>query len=193
MPVPSTMRALGTKAPDFTLPEPGADRTVSLKDYAGKPVLVGFICNHCPYVIHIGGKLGELTSRWSDQGLTVILINANDVEKHPDDAPEKMPAFARENGITVPYLYDETQETAKAYHAACTPDFFLFNRDHTLVYRGQFDDSRPGNDVAVTGADLNAAVEALLAGSEIPSEQKASAGCNIKWKPGNEPGFYTLG
>lgn len=192
------MQTLGTTAPDFALPEPrqGApdgERTLSRTDFAGKPLLVGFICNHCPYVIHIGKKLGELTNAWAARGLGVVLINANNVETHPQDAPEKMPAFAREQGITVPYLFDESQEVAKAYHAACTPDFFLHDGQHRLVYRGQFDSSRPGNSEPVTGADLAAAVEALLSGRPVPQEQKPSAGCNIKWKPGNEPGFFTLG
>lgn len=193
MSVSSTMQALGTVAPDFALPAPPEGKIVSRKDYAGSPLLVGFICNHCPYVIHIGKKLGELTRDWADRGLAVVLINANNVETHPQDAPEKMPAFAQDKGITVPYLFDETQDVAKAYHAACTPDFFLHDKDHRLVYRGQFDASRPGNSEPVTGADLAAAVEALLAGRPVPQEQKPSAGCNIKWKRGNEPGFYTLG
>ncbi len=189
---PSTMRDLGTVAPDFALPDTNG-KTVSRSDYSGKPLLVTFICNHCPFVKHIGHKLGELTSRWEQQGLGVVLINPNDAQNYPDDAPGLMPEFMKEYGITVPYLVDETQETAKAYHAACTPDFFLYDKDHKLVYRGQFDDSRPGNDLPVTGKDLNAAVEALLANSPLPQDQQASAGCNIKWKPGNEPGFVTIG
>jgi peroxiredoxin len=191
------MKELGSPAPDFSLLEPregapGGERTVSLTDYAGKPLLVAFICNHCPYVIHIGHKLGELTRSWADSGLGIVLINANDTGTHPDDAPEKMPAFARSHGITAPYLFDASQAVAKAYHAACTPDFFLYDAGHKLVYRGQFDSARPRNEEPVTGADLAAAVEALLAGDPVPVEQRPSAGCNIKWKRGNEPPFYTL-
>jgi peroxiredoxin len=189
---PSTMRALGTAAPDFSLPATDGS-TVSRTDFTGKPLLVAFICNHCPFVKHIGTRLGTLTAEWKNRGLGVVLINANDIEIQPQDAPELMPAFLREYGISVPYLFDRTQETAKAYDAACTPDFFLYDASHHLVYRGQFDDARPGNDVPVTGADLAAAVQAVLAEKPVSTEQKASLGCNVKWRAGNEPGLKPLG
>lgn len=189
---PSTMRALGSPAPDFTLPTPDGNR-VSLSNFEGKPLLVAFICNHCPYVKHIVAVLGTRLSDYAKRGVGAVLISANDVESHPEDAPERMTEFLKEYAITVPYLYDETQEVAKAYEAACTPDFFLFDAEHKLFYRGQFDDSRPANDETVSGRDLDAAAEALLAGAEAPADQKASVGCNIKWKPGNEPKFHTFG
>jgi peroxiredoxin len=189
---PSTMKALGTEATPFTLPAVGGG-TVSRYDFQGKPLLVAFICNHCPYVKHIGSKLGELTRQWAERGLGVVLISSNDVATHPEDAPELMVEFKESYGISIPYLYDESQETAKAYDAACTPDFFLYDADHKLAYRGQFDSARPGSDEPVTGADLQAAVDAVLEGKEAPREQKPSTGCNIKWKPGNEPGFKTIG
>ena len=189
---PSTMKQLGTPAPDFSLPDTSG-ATVSRDDFAGRPLLVAFICNHCPVVKHIGTKLGELTRSYADKGVGVVLIGSNDIASHPEDAPDRMPAFMEEYGISVPYLYDETQEVAKEYEAACTPDFFLFDAGHTLVYRGQFDDARPGNDAPVTGADLSAAVDAVLQGQPALSDQKPSMGCNIKWKPGNEPAFFTIG
>lgn len=189
---PSTMKALGTKAPAFSLP--ASDGTqVSIDDFAGQPLLVVFICNHCPFVKHIGAELGQLTASYRDKGVGVVLISSNDVATHPEDAPERMPAFMKEYGISVPYLYDESQEVAKAYEAACTPDFFLFDAEHSLVYRGQFDDARPGNDDPVTGADLSAAVDAVLEGNAPLPQQKPSMGCNIKWKPGNEPSFFAIG
>ena len=189
---PSTMRALGTPAPEFELPDPtGAFHRKS--DYQGKPLLVGFICNHCPFVKHVANRLGELAAELQRKGMGVVFVNANDTDSHPEDAPEKMAEFAKERGITVPYLYDQSQEVAKAYEAACTPDFFLFDSSHKLVYRGQFDDSRPGNDLPVTGADLKRAAEAVLAGRTPEGEQKPSVGCNIKWKKGNEPSFFTIG
>jgi peroxiredoxin len=188
---PSTMRTLGSPAPDFSLPDTRGN-TVSLSDFRGKPLLVAFICNHCPFVRHIGSKLGEVTADLAGRGMGVVLINANDVANHPEDAPAKMPAFMKEFGISVPYLVDESQETARAYEAACTPDFFLFDDRHRLVYRGQFDDARPGNNSTVTGADLSAAADAVLTGRTVPADQKPSMGCNIKWKPGNEPAFKTM-
>ncbi|PID44972.1 MAG: thioredoxin family protein [Proteobacteria bacterium] len=187
---PSTMLELGIKAPDFSLPEPLTGNTVSLSDYAGQPVLVLFTCNHCPYVIHIRDSFTEFAKRNQPKGLVVIAINANDVENYPADSPKKMAEEAENHGFTYSYLYDETQAVAKAYQAACTPDFFLFDADHKLYYRGQYDDSRPGNDVAVTGKDMQNAVDLLLAGEAAPSEQKASLGCNIKWKSGNEPDYF---
>jgi peroxiredoxin len=189
---PSTMRALGTPAPDFELPDPSG-KMHRKSDYQNKPLLVGFICNHCPFVKHVADRLGELTAELERKGMGVVLISANDVESHPEDAPAKMAEFAEERGITVPYLYDESQEVAKAYEAACTPDFFLFDAAHRLVYRGQFDDSRPGNEVPVTGENLRSAAEAVLIGESPKGEQKPSVGCNIKWKKGNEPAFYTIG
>lgn len=188
---PSTMRALGSPAPDFSLPTPDGDR-ISRSDYEGQPLLVAFICNHCPYVKHVASVLGKRLADYEKRGVGVVLINANDVESHPEDAPERMPAFLKEYGITVPYLYDASQDVAKAYEAACTPDFFLFDADHRLFYRGQFDDSRPANDEEISGRDLDAAVDALLMGKAAPENQKASVGCNIKWKPGNEPAFFPI-
>lgn len=189
---PSTMKELGTPAPNFTLPD-STGKTYSKDDYRGKALLVVFVCNHCPFVRHIGAKLGELTAEYAKRGIGVVLIGSNDIDTHPEDAPHKMPEFIREFGITVPYLFDETQEVAKAYEAACTPDFFLFNGEHNLVYRGQFDDARPGNNEPITGADLSAAVDALLEGNGPLPNQKPSMGCNIKWKAGNEPAFYSIG
>ena len=187
----STMRDLGTPASDFSLPSTDGT-TVSRSDFAGKPLLIGFICNHCPFVKHIAGKLGELASTYANKGVAVVLISSNDISSHPEDAPDNMPAFLEQYGIAAPYLYDESQEVAKAYGAACTPDFFLFDGDHTLFYRGQFDAARPGNDEPVTGEDLSGAVDAVLKGSDPVEPQKPSMGCNIKWKPGNEPAFFSV-
>jgi peroxiredoxin len=188
---PSTMLDLGTPAPDFNLPEPMTGKTVSLNDFAGAPgLLVIFMCNHCPYVKHIRHGLAEFAREYQAKGLKIVAISSNDVENHPDDSPEKMIEEVKNIGYSFPYLYDESQEVATAYQAACTPDLYLFDGDMKLAYRGQFDDSRPGNDKPVTGADLRAAVDALLAGQPISSDQKASMGCNIKWKPGNEPNYY---
>ena len=188
---PSTMIDLGTEAPDFCLPEPATGKTVCRDDFKGKKgLLVMFISNHCPYVKHIADELARFAKEYQDRGLGIVAINANDVENYPDDAPEKMIEEVKARGYTFPYLFDESQEVAKAYQAACTPDFFLFDADFKLVYRGQFDDARPRNDEPVTGKDLRAAADALLAGRPIPEEQKPSLGCNIKWKPGNEPDYY---
>ena len=188
---PSTMLALGTVAPDFRLPDPVSGKTVALDDFPGaKGYLVAFICNHCPFVQLIRHEFARYGREYSARGIAVIAINSNDVTSHPEDSPERMRDEARRFGYTFPYLFDETQEVAKAYRAACTPDFFLFAADRRLVYRGQFDASRPGNDVPVTGADLRAASDALLAGQPISSDQKPSIGCNIKWRPGNEPDYY---
>ena len=189
---PSTMKKLGTPAPGFSLPD-STGKTVSKDDFAGKPLLVVFICNHCPFVRHIGNTLGERTADYAKKGVGVVLIGSNDIETHPADSPAGMPAFIREFGIAVPYVYDESQEVAKSYEAACTPDFFLFDSEHTLVYRGQFDGARPGNGESVTGADLSAAVDAVLQGQPPLADQKPSTGCNIKWKPGNEPAFFSVG
>lgn len=188
---PSTMLELGTCAPDFALPDAVTQRTVSLSDFDDKPaLLVAFICNHCPYVKHIREVFARFVREYQPKGLAVVAINANDAVAYPDDSPAKMAEEAENHAYTFPYLYDESQEIAKAYRAACTPDFFLFDRERKLVYRGQFDDSRPGNDIPVTGNDMRAAVEAVLAGQPVPIEQKPSLGCNIKWRPGNEPDYY---
>jgi len=188
---PSTMLPLGTGAPDFALPNVDG-RTVTLADAAGpRGTLVMFICNHCPFVKHVADELAALGRDCLPRGIGVVAISSNDVSSHPADSPEQMVHEAEERGYVLPYLYDETQEVAHAYHAACTPDFFLFDGDRKLAYRGQLDSSRPGNDVPVTGADLRAAIDALLAGHPVPTEQRPSLGCNIKWKPGNEPAYFT--
>jgi peroxiredoxin len=189
---PSTMRLpLGAKAPDFRLADtnpPG--RVVSLHDFDGKPaLLVMFICNHCPFVKHVRAELARLAADWQPRGLAVVAISSNDIARYPDDAPERMTEEAREAGYTFPYLFDESQSVAKAYKAACTPDFFLFDRNRSLVYRGQLDDSRPSNGKPVTGRDLRAAIEATIAGRPVVGPQYPSIGCNIKWKPGNEPDY----
>ena len=187
---PSTMLALGTIAPDFSLPEPATGKTVALKDFQGKPLLVAFICNHCPYVLHIQTVFARIAEEYQAKGIAVVAINANDVANYPDDSPEKMIEQVNDAPYTFPYLFDETQQVAKAYQAACTPDFFLFDANHRLYYRGQFDGSRPKNDVPVTGKDMRAAMDNLLAGMAAPENQVASLGCNIKWKVGNEPGYF---
>ncbi len=185
---PSVMIPLGTPAPDFALPDLDG-RIVRREDFAGKPLLVMFLCNHCPFVRHLFEGLTAFTTEYLAKGLAIVGINSNDVEHFPEDAPEKMKEYAERLGYRFPYLFDETQETAKAFSAACTPDFFLFDRDHRLVYRGQFDASRPGSDIPVTGEDLRAAAEAVLAGRAPAEDQKPSIGCNLKWKPGNEPPY----
>ena len=187
---PSTMLELGTPAPSFELLEPATENMVSLQGYAGQPILIAFICNHCPYVIHIRSELAKLTNEYQAKGIAVVAINANDAENYPDDSPEKMVKELQSAGYGFPYLFDESQETAKAYQAACTPDFFLFDAEHALYYRGQFDDSRPSNDEPITGSDLRAALDDLLAGQPAPTDQKPSLGCNIKWKPDNAPDYF---
>ncbi len=184
---PSTMLELGTPAPDFTLLDPVTNKQVSLADFAGKPLLVAFICNHCPYVILIKKAFTQFANEYQAKGLEVVAINANDVANYPDDSPEKMIEDVKAFGYSFPYLFDETQQTAKAYQAACTPDFFMFDANHKLYYRGQFDNARPNTDIPVTGADMRNAADRLLADKKPPEEQKASLGCNIKWKEGNEP------
>jgi len=187
---PSTMLALGTKAPHFRLPDPRG-KWVSVDDFKDAPAfLVAFICNHCPYVKHIRRGFAELAKEYQAKGVGVVAINSNDAENYPDDRPEKMAEEIKQIGYTFPYLYDESQDVAKAYRAACTPDFYLFDRDRRLVYRGQFDDSRPGNGRPVTGADLRAALDAVLSGGPVPSNQRPSVGCNIKWKRGNAPNYF---
>jgi len=184
------MLELGTCAPDFSLPEPATGKTIQLADFTGRPLLLVFICNHCPYVLHIADKLAELARIYQQRGVAFVAINSNDVANYPDDSPDKMPAMSERFGFTFPYLYDESQAAAKAYRAACTPDFYLFDAEHKLVYRGQFDDARPRNEVAVSGADLSDALQALLANRPPLAEQKPSLGCNIKWKAGNEPDYF---
>jgi peroxiredoxin len=187
---PSTMLPLGTTAPDFKLPDTDG-KTVSLADFKDKPaLLVLFICNHCPYVKHIRAGLAQLARDYQPRGAAIVGINSNDAANYPEDGPAQMRAEVKSAGYLFPYLYDETQAVAKGYRAACTPDTYLFDKNHKLVYRGQFDDSRPGNGVPVTGNDLRAALDAALAGKAISPDQKASMGCNIKWKVGNEPDYF---
>ena len=187
--VNSEMLELGTQAPDFSLLDTATGEVVSRQDMAGKPLMVAFISAHCPFVINLQEALGKFSADYEGK-LGMISICANDVENYPDDKPEMLAAQAAEFGFRMPYLYDESQEVAKAYSAACTPDLFLFDADHKLVYRGQFDGSRPGNGVVPDGADLRAASDALLAGEAVPSDQVPSMGCNIKWKAGNEPSYF---
>ena len=186
---PSTMLPLQTSAPSFSLPDTngGTNKTVSLSDFKSKPLLVAFICNHCPFVKHIRAELARLGRDYLPKGASIVAISSNDVENYPDDSPAKMTEEAKVAGYTFPYLYDESQQVAKAYNAACTPDFFLFDKNHKLVYRGQLDDSRPsgrgpGGNLPVTGKDLRAALDAVLAGKSVSPDQKPSIGCNIKWK-----------
>lgn len=180
---PSTMMPLGTPAPDFTLPDTISGKALGLQQLKGKKgTLVMFICNHCPYVKHIKDALGKLGKDYKDSGISIIAINANDAANYPDDAPDKMTVFAKQNGFVFPYLHDESQNVAKSYGAACTPDLFLFDGNLKCVYRGQFDDSRPGNDIPVSGKDLRSAMDNLLAGKNISANQAPSIGCNIKWK-----------
>lgn len=186
----STMLELGTSAPGFTLPEPLTGENISLGDYTGKPVLVAFICNHCPYVIHILDAFGDFAREYQSKGLETIAISANDVANYPDDSPDKMITLARQKDFSFRYLFDESQQTAKTYRAACTPDFFLFDKSHSLAYRGQFDAARPKNDVPVTGVDMRAAADTVLRGEVPGADQIASLGCNIKWKAGNEPDYF---
>ncbi|GIU85297.1 MAG: thioredoxin family protein [Acidimicrobiales bacterium] len=188
--VNSTMLPLGTQAPYFELPDPDGN-TWTLDSFADAPVLVvAFVCNHCPYVQHIAPRLGEVADELRAEGAALVAINSNDYASYPEDAPAKMREYAERWGWRFPYLIDEEQVVAKAYRAACTPDFFVFDSERRLAYRGQFDDSRPGNDVPVTGNDLAAAVRALLTGEPVPEDQKPSLGCNIKWKPGSEPEWF---
>lgn len=186
----STMLPLGTQAPLFSLPSWDGG-LVSLDTLRNSPgLLVMFLCPHCPFVKHIRSGLAEFARDYQARGLAVIAINSNDIDQFPDDSPEKMAEEAKEAGYTFPYLFDESQEIAKAYEAACTPDFFLFDGDQKLVYRGQFDGSRPTNGVLVTGEDIRAAADAVLKGQPIPAHQAPSLGCNIKWKPGNAPKYF---
>lgn len=187
---PSTMLPLGTRAPAFSLPN--VDGTiVSLDNFEGAPaLLVVFMCNHCPYVKHIADGLAQLAQDYQRKGVAVAGISSNDVSSHPADSPEQMVLEAENRGYTFPYLYDDAQEVAKAYHAACTPDFYLFDQGQRLVYRGQMDSSRPDSGIPVTGNDLRSAIDAVLSGNAPPKEQRPSIGCNIKWKPGNAPAYF---
>jgi peroxiredoxin len=184
------MLPLGARAPAFELPDLSS-RAVSLASFEGAPaLLVAFICSHCPFVKHVRAGFASLAAEYQARGVAVVAIASNDTQAYPQDGPEGMAAEAKEAGYGFPYLFDETQDVAKAYGAACTPDFFVFDEQRRLFYRGQMDASRPGNGVPVTGADLRAALDAALAGRPAPSEQRPSLGCNIKWKPGNEPGYF---
>ncbi len=187
---PSTMLPLGTKAPDFQLPDVVSGKTISLNSFAGKKgLLVMFICRHCPFVKHVQGELAQIGKDYANTDVGIVAISTNDAANYPDDAPDKLKEMAQQLGFTFPFCYDESQEVAKAYTAACTPDFFLFDAEGQLVYRGQLDDSRPSNNQPVTGKDLRAALDAVLASQTVNSDQKPSIGCNIKWKPGNAPAY----
>jgi len=185
------MLPLGTLAPGFSLPDVVASKTVSLADFKNSPaLLVMFICNHCPYVKHVQVGMTRIAKDFQSRGVGVIAINSNDIQSHPQDSPDKMKEEAQRAGYTFPYLYDESQSVARAYHAACTPDFFLFDGQRKLVYRGQMDGARYGNNLPVTGRDLWTAVDAVLTGKPVSPNQIPSLGCNIKWKPGNEPEYF---
>jgi len=188
--VESTMLALGTSAPAFSLPDAVSGKTITLDTLAGgKGLLVMFLCPHCPYVKHVQAGLAKLLQEYAGSGLRMVAISSNDVAQYPEDSPDGLRAQAAELGFAFPYCYDESQAAATAYRAACTPDFFLFDAGRKLAYRGQMDSSRPKNDVPVTGSDLRAAIDAVLAGRAVSAAQRPSIGCNIKWKPGNDPGY----
>lgn len=187
---PSTMAPLGMKAPYFRLADPSA-KLVSIDDFKDAPaLLVAFICNHCPFVKHIRTHFAALAREYQERGVAVVGISSNDVAAYPEDSPQKMAEEIKLSGYTFPYLYDESQEIAKAYRAACTPDFYVFDRERRLVYRGQMDDSRPMSGRPVTGADLRAALDAVLQGRPVSPDQRPSLGCNIKWKRGHEPDYF---
>ena len=186
----STMKELGTKAPNFHLPDVVSGQVISPAVFASKrALLVMFVCRHCPYVEHVKHELARIGRDYGEKDVGIVAISANDASVYPEDAPDRLKAMAEELGFSFPFCYDETQETAKAYSAACTPDFFLFDADRTLVYRGQLDESRPGSDKPVSGRDLRAALDAVLASTPVNPDQKPSLGCNIKWKAGNEPNY----
>jgi thiol-disulfide isomerase/thioredoxin len=188
--VESTMLALGTSAPAFSLPDAVSGKTITLDTIArSKGLLVMFLCPHCPYVKHVQAGLAKMLKEYDRSGLAMVAISSNDAAQYPEDGPDGLRAQAAELGFAFPYCYDETQAVAKAYRAACTPDFFLFDAGRKLAYRGQMDGSRPKNDTPVTGSDLRAAIDAVLAGRAASAEQRPSIGCNIKWKPGNDPGY----
>ena len=177
------MAALGTTAPGFTLPDTISGKPLSLQMIKGEQAtVIMFICNHCPFVVHVNDELVKLANEYKEKGIAFIAISANDVVKHPDDGPDKMKAIAENLNYPFPYCYDETQEVAKAFGAACTPDFFIYDKDLKLVYRGQLDDSRPGNDIPVNGKDIRKALDCLLNGQPVQAEQRPSIGCNVKWK-----------
>lgn len=189
--VESTMLPLGTAAPDFSLTDVVSGQAVSLASFAGAPaLLVMFICRHCPFVKHVEAELARLGRDYQPRGVAMVAISANSLQTHPQDGPEHLKAQAQEQGFTFPYCFDATQAVAKQYTAACTPDFFVFDQQRRLVYRGQLDDSRPSNGLPVTGADLRQALEAVLSGQPLGPDQKPSIGCNIKWTPGNEPSYF---
>lgn len=188
---PSTMIPIGTKAPEFSLLDPVSGTKRPLSEFNAPATVIIFMCNHCPFVIHVRDELTRLERDYAPKGVAFIGINSNDEEKYPQDGPGPMAELVREMGWKFPFLFDATQEVAKAYHAACTPDFFVFDGDKKLAYRGQLDDSRPSNGTPVTGRDLRAAIDAVLAGRPAAAEQRPSIGCNIKWKPGNEPDYFT--
>lgn len=189
--VESTMLPLGTSAPDFALPDVVSGEVISLETFAGdSALLVIFLCQHCPFVKHVQQELVRLGQEYIPKGVGVVAISANNVETHPQDSPENLKAMAQSLKFNFPLCYDESQETAKQYTAACTPDFFVFDSEVKLAYRGQLDDSRPSNGMPVTGKDLRAALDAILAGKPVDPDQKPSVGCNIKWKPGNEPPYF---
>jgi len=186
----STMLPLGTQAPDFLLLNVDGE-SISLAEFAdARALLVVFMCNHCPFVKHLANELANLAREYQVKGVAVVGINSNDASTHPGDSPEQMVHEFEERGYTFPYLYDETQQVAKAYHAACTPDFYVFDGSRKLVYRGQFDDSRPESGIPITGSDLRAALDTVLAGQPVSPEQNPSIGCNIKWKQNAEPGYF---
>lgn len=189
---PSTMLPLGTTAPDFRLPDVNTGDMVARDDFEVQgALLVMFICNHCPFVLHVVDELSRVGADYRERGVGIVAISANDVDQRAGDGPDDMARFAVDHGFTFPYLYDESQAVAQAYHAACTPDLFLFDADRKLVYRGQLDGARPSNDVANDGRDLRAALDAVLDGRAVDEAQQPSLGCSIKWKPGNSP-MYTL-
>jgi len=188
--VQSTMQAIGSAAANFSLPDVQTTQHISLSSKEGKPLLVMFICNHCPFVVHIAERMVEIGNQAAKDGFAVVAISSNDVENYPQDGPDAMALFAQEHGFEFPYLYDESQAVAKAYGAACTPDFFIYDANHALQYRGQMDSSRPGNGEDVTGSDLSAALIAVKSGVVTSDNQVPSIGCNIKWKAGNAPDYF---
>jgi len=190
---PSNMLSLGTRAPDFELPNVTNGEIVSLENFSEyKALLVMFICRHCPYVRHVQEEIGKIGKDYLARNIGIVAISSNDAEKYPEDSPDSLAIMAEDLDFNFPYLYDEKQSVAKSYTAACTPDLFLFNKERELVYRGQFDDSRPDNGIPVTGKDIRDAMDAVLEDGEISPDQKPSMGCNIKWKPGNEPSYFGL-
>ncbi|PSN11031.1 thioredoxin family protein [filamentous cyanobacterium CCP5] len=189
--VESTMLPLGTQAPDFSLPDVVSGETVTLDSFSdARALLVMFICQHCPFVKHVQAELARIGHDYRPKGLGIVAISSNSVKTHPQDAPEHLKAMAEQLEFNFPFCYDESQAVAKGYTAACTPDFFVFDSDRRLAYRGQLDDSRPSNGVPVTGHDLRAALDKVLAKEPVPEAQKPSVGCNIKWTPGNEPPYF---